>query len=83
VNQTALMPLLLHNCRSIATGVLVVVNLTVVSVNVCSKKGVQLRLLLLPLVIGSLCRGLCWLVLLHCKVMRLAASKGVHIWMNR
>ncbi len=46
---------------------------TVMFVNVCSKKGVQFGLLLLQLVIESLYRGLCWLVLLHCKVVRLAA----------
>ena len=60
-----------------------VAHLTVVSLNMCSKKGVQLRLLLLPLVLRSLCGGLCWLVLRHCKVVGLATSKGVGIWTNQ
>jgi hypothetical protein len=36
---------------------------TVMYVNVCSKKGVQLRLLLLLLELGFLCVGLGWLEL--------------------
>ncbi len=49
---------------------------TVVSVNVCLKKGVLLRLLLLPLELGLLCAGLSWLVPQHCKMWGLPFSKA-------
>jgi hypothetical protein len=49
---------------------------TVVSVNVCLKKGVLLRLLLLPLELGLLCAGLSWLVSRHCKMWGLPFSKA-------
>jgi hypothetical protein len=56
---------------------------TVVFMNLCSKKGVQLVLLLLPLELGTLCMELGWLVLRHCKVMGLAAFEGVLVWTYR
>jgi hypothetical protein len=61
--------------------VMAVAHPTVLSVSVSLKKGVQLGRLLLPLVIGSLYKGLCWLVLLHCAVV-LAASEGICVQMN-
>jgi hypothetical protein len=49
---------------------------TVVSVNLCSKKGVQLGLLLLQLELGFLCMVLGWLESQHCKVIRLSVLKA-------
>ncbi len=49
----------------------------VVSVNVCSKKGVQRGLLLLPLELRFLWEGLGWLELGHCEVVQLTAYDGV------
>jgi hypothetical protein len=60
--------------------VLVVACLSVACVRVCLQRGVQLVLLLLPLVPEFLRVWLGWLMEWHCAVLMLVACIGIPVW---